>query len=324
MHETQFQLSLMPWQALLKALSLGYLLGLLGMALASMLWQALRPHLAAKLRAVVSSTLLLGAALLQALLAAMIWRGVVVYDIRMTTMHFHKLMHGEWSIAIGTAGLIVLAASLLIATWSYQRGHTRTGNELQLGSVGPLPLLGVQTVSTAALVGVFRPQIWVNPQWWDQLSAKQRELALAHELEHWRRGDNWRKLLLEWMALFFAVLPAARRWQPDFELDCELAVDAACQSRYGDPVYRDFLAATAAYLLSHIIAGDRPQASTFSPLGCSGMNLRLKALQQSGSGEGRPLAAFVIAAGWLVGLLPSLLLLSHPLSRCFLACYLGY
>jgi hypothetical protein len=308
-----------PWLALLKSLSLGYLLALGGLALCGALWRGLAPRVAPPLRADALRWLLLGAVTLQALTAALIWRGVVRHEIRMTTHYFHHLMYGGWGLAITWGGLLVLAASLLIAAYGWRRGHARARAGALLGRAGKLGIHSAPEVGCAQLSGVVRPLLLVNPQWWETLDDAARRLTVAHELEHLRRGDNLAKLLLEALAACFAVLPAARHWGRSYELDCELAVDDRLRRIGGDGPYRDLLLSAARFAA----AAPARHASPASALGSRGLGRRLEQLAAPQGGPALPGGGTVLA-GWLLSVLPHLLLLSHPVPRCFLACYLGY
>src|SRR3954470_13201360 len=101
--------------ALVKTLSMGYLLGLASMALATLLWRVLRPRLAPQQRADAGFTVIFGAFAATWLLAFLIWVGVVREVIYMSTTYFHCLMYGGWGAGITSTGAGVLATSLLLA-----------------------------------------------------------------------------------------------------------------------------------------------------------------------------------------------------------------
>lgn len=325
--------------ALIKALSLGYLLTLLGMLLATGLWRVLRPRINPALRADAGFLLLVGAWLLNTLLAAGIWWGVVSHRILMTTNYFHHLMYGGWANAITGTGLMVLGASLMLLALGWQRGIVpqRLKGTAPLGaSPRGLTIRPASGISTAALVGVLRPEIWVSELYWQSLSPADRELALAHEEQHLRRRDNLRKLLLGAIGGLFAILPGGRAWAARYEADSELAVDDACRRNFDEGAYRGLIAdalrhalstqresgatpaAGAALLRSELAAAPAEKATE------SGLLERLRLLAAPRL-TGKAGAALALACGLAaLSCLPSLALLCHPVPRCLLACYLGY
>ncbi|MCC7478696.1 hypothetical protein IT575_09605 [bacterium] len=347
--------------ALIKVFSLGYLLTLLGLGAAALLWRFLRPRLAPGLRAEAGFSLIAGTWLLNTLLAAGIWWGVVNYKILMTTNHFHHLMYGGWANGITGTGLMVFGLSLMLLAWGWQRGTVpeklRDGAALgsaALGAGRSIPLRAARGIATAALVGVVRPEIWVNPAYWDTLSAAQRELAIAHELVHLRRADNLRKLLLACIGGLFAVIPGARAWSAQYEQDSELAVDSACRRSHDEDAYRGLIAGALDFLLGTAQAGgsaatsrqDKPAlgsvaaaVSGAAPLQSSlGRLLRSRSALAHGAllerlrllaqppdpAAQRSALRLLPLALLLLTCAHSLALLSHPLPRCLLACYLGY
>jgi hypothetical protein len=323
-------------EAAVKAVSLGYLLGVAGLAVCAAVWFRLRHRIAPAERADLSFMVLASAAALQLLLGIGIWYGVITHRILMTTHYFHHLMHGGWSIAITTAGLTLLAVSLLIAAWSALRAQPLRLPAAQSGDLTQLSqwqaeaaLIGLTLdansgVATASLVGIRQPHLSVNPVYWQSLSAGDRQLALQHECQHLRRRDNLRKLVLDGIAMAFAVLPDIRAWAKSYELDCEVAVDATCRN---EPGYRKLIADASLWMLR--------------PLGASATSLRATPELNSGLSQAdlarrlellaaEPVTDPSSGAHWLVALciiastVPAMLLLSHPLTRCLLACYLGY
>jgi hypothetical protein len=347
-----------PLGAALKVLSLGYLLSLPALALAAAGWRILRDRLAPQDRAAAGFLALSSVFILQLLIGAGIWYGVVSGRILMTTNYFHHLMHGGWSNAITGTGLSVLGVSLLITAWGWHRAQPFTryaGAALPDGwdpdgswtagaqALG-LRLHPAHGVATAALTGVLQPALLVNPAYWATLSPAQRELALRHELQHLRRRDNLRKLVLEGIALLYGVLPGVRRWAADYELDSELAVDDACRQLAAETAYRLLVADAAAFVLALGPAGARaaapgkparragtgkaalraPAGRPFSALTHAELETRLKTLAQPRRAGSRHFALLVVLACTFVSVLPAAALLSHPVSRCLLACYLGY
>jgi len=223
-----------------------------------------------------------------------------------------------------------------------------------------LRLYPASGVATAALSGVLHPALLVNPAYWATLSPEQRALALAHEQQHLLRRDNLRKLALEGIALLYGAVPWVRRWAQDYELDSELAVDDACRRTLNEASYRTLVAEAAAFALGYGGAGRRASAgepadtavrpnrearrytssAATAPGAVSGLTpdnrelrsglshadlgIRLRTLAAPRRAGSALSPALTVLACALLGALPVALLLSHPVTRCLLACYLGY
>ena len=306
--------------ALIKALSMAYLLACAGLTLAAVVWSVLRPRLAPQQRADLGYYASVGGLLANVVVASLIWAGVVSQHIRMTTGYFHELMHGGWSLAIAGGGLAVLAASLALAWGDWQRGraHQRETRRRALGERDVLSVVESPAVATAGLVGVLRPELWVNPQYWAGLSDAQQALLLHHEKLHLKRRDNLHKLVLCWLAALCGVLPWLRRWTAMYELDCELAVDAACRRELNEGEYCALVAEAAQFSLP------RPALGVASGISEAALRTRLQALLSEPRKSVRWLAGAVLAGVLLASMLPGLVLLQTATLRCLLACYLGY
>jgi hypothetical protein len=307
--------------ALIRVVSLGYLLGLVTLTLAALGWRWLRPRLAPAVRADAGFTIITTAFVLNAAIALYIYVGVVNAQITMTTSYFHRLMYGGWGLAISLTGGTLLAASLYLMWRNWRRGLVPRGTAArQTGAEHHgLPLRENGALPTVCLVGVWRPELWVNPDYWAQLTPAQRELALAHEGLHRRRQDNLRRLILRFIGGLYAVLPWLRGWAEDYAVDCEYAVDDACRRRLDSAQYVALVARATEYTLSW------REPVVASHLSHSAQALRLQALTApAGRQTPRTLA---LAAGLGVAVFsiaPAALLLINPVSRCLCACYLGY
>jgi Zn-dependent protease with chaperone function len=86
-----------------------------------------------------------------------------------------------------------------------------------------LPVLTTEASSPAAVVaGIARPRVLISRSTTEALSANELRLVVAHEMEHARRRDNLRKLLL---AANF--MPLRRAIEERWMLASELAADRA-------------------------------------------------------------------------------------------------
>lgn len=314
-------MSCMAIWALIRVVSLGYLLGLVTLTLAALGWRWLRPRLAPAVRADAGFTIITTAFALNAAIALYIYVGVVNAQIEMTTTYFHRLMYGGWGLAISLTGGTLLAASLYLMWRNWRRGLVpratgarHTGDEHR-----GLPLRENQALPTVCLVGVWRPELWVNPDYWAQLTPAQRELALAHEGVHRRRHDNLRRLMLSFISGLYAVLPWLRDWAGDYAVDAEYAVDDACRRRLDSALYVELVARGTEFTLSW------REPAVASHLSHSAQARRLEFLLKPAARQARRFPA--LAASFSVALLsiaPAALMLLNPVSRCLCACYLGY
>jgi hypothetical protein len=310
--------------AFIKVFSLGYLLVLIGLSLAHLAWRLLRPRIAPVLRADIGFIILSGTWLINAGLAFYIWWGVVNGKILMTTHYFCHLMSGGWGNGITAAGLTVLGISVALVAWGWRRGTVPRRLDGTLSQMGGTVVRPASGIATAALVGVARPEVWVNPDYWQSLSQPEKGLALAHEAQHLRRRDNLKKLTLAVLAGLHGVLPWSRSWYAQYELDSELAVDDACRRSQPEQSYRELVADALSFALAGAPLKAQPQVPQHSALSRAGLSERLAILARPRVSGSWPSAALFGLGLCLLGSAHTLALLSHPLPRCFLACYLGY
>lgn len=306
--------------ALLKVLSMAYLLGALGLSLACLIWSLTRPLIAAQHRASTGFLIISAAMLLNLGLAVAIWSGVVTHHIRMTTNYFASLMYGSGAQAIIIFSTCVLAGSLGLAWYGWRRGRAHCALHKQRLDWRGNTLITSNALATAGLVGAWHPELWVNPAYWTSLTPKQKDLVVFHEGMHRARHDNLRKLGLQWIAALYGLLPWLRSWPQRFELDCELAVDDACRQQMDEAVYGRLIADAVQFLLPrqaepNIVATRLTEADLRS---------RLQVLSHPRQQMPAWINPAVVFVGVSSSALPGLVLLLHPTLRCFLACYLGY
>lgn len=306
----------MGW-ALIKAVSLAYVLGAVSLSLASIAWWLLRRALAPGQRAEVGFWALLLAALVSLGMGIAIAEGVITRQIRMTTHYFHGLMYGNLAIAITISGWAVMLLSLALLVHSIRRARL----PLQPGqrtALGPFIARHSASVATASLVGAVHPELWINPEYWSAISPAERSIVLQHEQVHLQRRDNIRKLALQFVAGMYYALPWIRFWPVHYELDSELAVDDACRQRVPEEQYRAVIGVAVSVILQ------RRLAEIHSSLTQADLSERLRVLLAPRR-TSHALASLAASSG-LVSLsaLPAVMLLSHPVTRCFFACYLGY
>ena len=191
----------MLW-AIVKAVSLTYVLGGLGLSLASLAWYLLRRRFAPSQRAGAGfavATVTCAAGLGFGIAIAL---GVFNHSIRMTTTYFSALMVGRGALVITCAGGAVLLLSLFLFVRSLL--HARLPR--QRGVVeraGEFTLRFRDDVQTVSLVGAGRPELWVNPGYWsglgnrccDAFHARSRPARLSRST----RSKNMRSLRCLWL-----------------------------------------------------------------------------------------------------------------------------
>ncbi|HES58593.1 MAG TPA: hypothetical protein ENO21_04085 [Firmicutes bacterium] len=303
--------------AAIKAVSLAYLLGLITLSLAVLYWRATEGLVTPRHRASVSFWLVVAVSLLTLGCTGYILWGVVSFRIQMITDYFHTLMHGGWAAAIVAGGFAVLLLSLILAFIGWRRSRVPPAGELLSRAEG-LAVKSSESADTASLVGVFHPEIWVNPDYWAGLDEERRAAVIAHERVHLRRRDNLKKLVVQFVATLYYAVPWLRTLPGKFEYYTELAVDDACQRELGKPRYLALIGEAASFILR------RHQRAVASNLSASEMVMRLNALEAEPVRRSRAFFASLAVLGTVISVLPALALTLHPLSRCLLACYLGY
>ncbi len=84
----------------------------------------------------------------------------------------------------------------------------------------------VRPLASPALIGLFRPRIVVPPDFEQRWNSRQRELVLAHERAHARRGDPWANGLAALLCAIFWFHPLCWLGLKRFRADQEIACDA--------------------------------------------------------------------------------------------------
>lgn len=305
-------------ETLVKAVSLGYLLGAVHLSIAAALWSLIRGKVAPGLRANTGYWIFLGASIMTLFGLSYILYGVVTFQITMTTNYFHKLMYGGGATAITALGIGVMVLSLIMAAWSFLRARLPKDHDSTKETVDGVTIKHTNLIPTACVYGVLKPQVWVNPEYWQGLSTVQKQLALTHEMEHIRRKDNFRKLLMQFIAALYSLVPWVRLWPDRYELDSELAVDDHCRNVPSEADYHDLIANATSFTLRRVL---QPVGSALSQ---ADLKQRLDVLNSTWKPGSRPATLVLAGIACVLSTIPVVLLLSHPNTRCLLACYLGY
>ena len=96
----------------------------------------------------------------------------MTHSIRMTTPYFGGLMRGDGALLITLSGwgVLLLSLALLLRCALQTRLPKPAGTAWREGG---LLLRRNPAIATASLAGVWRPELWVNPHYWDNLKLKQ-------------------------------------------------------------------------------------------------------------------------------------------------------
>jgi bla regulator protein BlaR1 len=141
--------------------------------------------------------------------------------------------HGPSLLWIAAIIWLTGAAIFLAYQWF---AHLRFCKKALAGAVasqrqGRIQLVLSSTISGPLAFGILRPHVVLPGDFLERYDAAERTLALAHEINHHRRGD----LVANWIALFVLALhwfnPVAWKAYRAFRTDQELANDAQVVGR---------------------------------------------------------------------------------------------
>lgn len=123
---------------------------------------------------------------------------------------------------LGNAGLAVLRTRRTVATWTNEAEPLDTGS--------PVPVLRISpAVPAMTAAGILRPRVLMSGVAEFLLTANEMQTALNHELEHVRRRDNLKKLLLR-----FVAFPGMADLETAWLEATEMAADDAAVSNAGE------------------------------------------------------------------------------------------
>lgn len=143
---------------------------------------------------------------------------------------------GQWLIvawAVGVAATLSMLCLRILKTARMARSKRTAHHANLLQAFDSIPseirrnvtLQQVDDLDVPALVGLWRPQIWMPNSWLETMSVEELRHVLLHELGHARRGDLWVQWLFAVVQCVHwfnpAVWLAARVAQTDRELACD-------------------------------------------------------------------------------------------------------
>jgi hypothetical protein len=123
---------------------------------------------------------------------------------------------------VGNAVLAMLKASRTVSSWS--------NSAEQIASPVPFPVLRIRrSVPALTAAGILRPKILLSGSAEFLLNGNELRTALNHELAHIRRRDNFKKMLLR-----FVAFPGMRGLEAAWLEASEMAADDAAVSSTAD------------------------------------------------------------------------------------------
>lgn len=91
-------------------------------------------------------------------------------------------------------------------------------------------LLQSEKIGSAFLTGVIKPVILIPTAWINQLSAKEAECILAHEVSHALNKDHWVNLMMNLIEIVYFYNPAVHILLSHLKLERELLADASASN----------------------------------------------------------------------------------------------
>ena len=155
-------------------------------------------------------------------------------------------LNPAWSLAVAAVWLTLslYRAAQLIASATRLRtirdisnpvaGVPAFDTNLPFGLTRTAVLCTSQQIARPSVIGFFSPRILIPAHLFPKLSAGEIDHIVLHELEHLRRGDDWRNLLQKTAVMLFPLNPALlwieRRLCFERELACDESVLAQTQA----------------------------------------------------------------------------------------------
>ena len=216
---------------------------------------------------------------------------------------------GPWTLTVGMCGIaLVLRSAFRLAATSYRSSRLvrDTGRKIRKGR---FCMTDVPLLPGIALAGILRPRILIGSPARRLLSGEELEVALAHEVEHQRTGDNFTRVLMRCAPDFLGGTGTARRLETLWAGEAECLADAAA---VGDSPKRAAQLASALVKIGRLAAGGPQWSPEWSALHHPALlELRVRRLVSgtpSGPGSSRwfrlaaAIAAGAVAAAWSLGL----------------------
>jgi Zn-dependent protease with chaperone function len=202
-----------------------------GSLLAALLWRVARATLARRLTPSARADLLFALRAAPAALAL-----VSVATLLAPAYFIHEPAGTKEEVSFKLAALAALAAcGLVLAAWRAAASYaaTRKVRRALMRRAGPLVLSGVRVpafrvehqLPLVAVVGVFRPKMFVASRLFDALGADEIAAAVSHELGHVSARDNLKRTLMRACRDALLVAPWSRQLERAWSAEAESAAD---------------------------------------------------------------------------------------------------
>ncbi|HVG30767.1 MAG TPA: M48 family metalloprotease [Pyrinomonadaceae bacterium] len=202
-----------------------------GSLLAALVWRIVRGTLAPRLTPYARADLLFALRAAPAALAL-----VSVATLLAPAYFIHEPAGAEDEVGFKLAALALLAAAgLALAAWRAAASFaaTRRVRRALMRRARPLALRGVcvpafrveHQLPLVAVVGVFRPKMFVASRLFDELGADEIAAAAAHELGHVSARDNLKRTLMRACRDALLVAPWSRQLERAWSAEAESAAD---------------------------------------------------------------------------------------------------
>lgn len=130
---------------------------------------------------------------------------------------------------VAAGALVVFGLRRVIVSWLHTRRFERVWTAAGVESAYPgMPVRAYRVPSglpLAALVGVFRPRLFVSGSFLDALSADEQQAVLDHEAGHLRSRDNLKRALMRLAPDWLAISSAGREIEATWALAAEEEAD---------------------------------------------------------------------------------------------------
>jgi beta-lactamase regulating signal transducer with metallopeptidase domain len=215
---------------------------------------------------------------------------------------------------VGAAALIAAGWRRAAVSWLHTRRLERAWRAGAVRSAYSGMAVRVYRVASelplAALVGVFRPRLFVSDSFFDTLSAHERQAVLDHEAGHLRSRDNLKRTLMKLAPDGLSLSSVARELEAAWAIAAEEDADDHAAGVDGA---RSLDLGSALLKASRMVPMPPAFASTF----CDGAPIarRVERLLSDPPQRRRPLVPGAPRIAWMTGLLLAAALLATPTLR---------
>jgi beta-lactamase regulating signal transducer with metallopeptidase domain len=216
--------------------------------------------------------------------------------------------------AVAAAALVAAGWRRAAVSWLHTRRLERAWRASAVRSTySGMTVRGYRVASElplAALVGVFRPRLFVSDSFLDALSAEERQAVLDHEAGHLRSRDNLKRTLMRLAPDGLSLSPAAR----ELEAAWAIAAEEDADDHAAGPDRAHALDLGSALLKASRLA---PMPPAFASSFCDGAPIarRVERLLSDPPARRGPLVTGAPRVAWVLGLLAAAAFLATPTFR---------